>query len=174
MDADDVADCTWLKPGGAEAAAAIVAFLREIGISVVIEPVRGDALIPGLAVSDGAVRIDPAVPVRPGDVLHEAGHLAVTKSDARAGLAQVSADAGEEMATIAWSVAAARASGVGLDVLFHDDGYKGGAAAMRDAFADGRAGLGVPLLAWFGMTAEPHRAAETGIAAFPEMQRWLR
>ena len=61
-----------------------------------------------------------------------------------------------------------------LDVLFHDDGYKGGAAAMREAFADGRSGPGVPMLAWYGMTAEPHRAAKAGIPAFPAMQRWLR
>jgi len=40
-------------------------------------------------------------------------------------------------------------------------------------FADGH-GVGVPMLAWYGMTAEPHRAAERGMQPFPTMARWLR
>ncbi len=94
--------------------------------------------------------------------------------EARAAQGPVTDDPGEEMAAIAWAVAAAKACGVALDVLFHDDGYKGGAAAMREAFADDKAPLGVLLLAWYGMTAEPHRAAEAGIPEFPAMQRRLR
>ena len=67
------------------------------------------------------------------------------------------ADPGDEMAAIAWSVAAAHACDIPLDTLFMDEGYRGGAAALRTAFR-GDGNIGVPMLAFFGMTAEPRRA----------------
>ena len=45
--------------------------------------------------------------------------------------------------------------------------------SFRENFAANRT-LGVPMLAWYGMTAEVHRAKERGIPAFPAMTRWLR
>ena len=70
-------------------------------------------------------------------------------------------------------VAAAGACGIPLAVLFHAHGYRGGGDALRVAFASG-GWVGVPLLACYGMTAEPHRAAAQGKAPFPQMERWLR
>lgn len=164
----------WREPGGSGAAAAILAFFESVGIPVAYGAIAGSTLLPGMALAAGALQIDPAVAACPGDLLHEAGHYAVMTPEARAAQAAVTDDPGEEMAAIAWSVAAAKACGVALNVLFHDDGYKGGPTAMREAFAADKAPLGVPLLAWYGMTAEPHRTAEVGIPAFPAMQRWLR
>ena len=164
IDAQALAACRWREPGGPEAARTICAFLEAIGIAVEVAPIRVAGLLPGLAVHRGAVLIDPEAETFPGDLLHEAGHIAVTDPDFRATLDEVGDDPGEEMAAIAWSVAAARACGVPLEVLFHPEGYKGGVAAMIAAFADGR-GPGIPMLAWYEL-AEP--------GAFPAMTRWLR
>lgn len=160
----DVAECRWHEPGGADAAQTIAAFLESIGIGLQVGAVEASAFLPGLAIEQGTIRIDPAMQVWPGDLLHEAGHIAVTEPEKRASLDQPGADAGEEMAAIAWSVAAARACGVGLDVLFHLEGYKGDAAWLAAEFAKGNP-FGVPLLGWYGLTNE---------AQFPAMSRWLR
>lgn len=159
-----IAECRWREPGGVGAAQAICGFLDEIGITVEVAPIPTPGLLPGLAVHRGAVLVDPEAEVFPGDLLHEAGHIAVTSPELRATLDEVGDDPGEEMAAIAWSVAAARACGVPLEVLFHPEGYKGGAAAMIAAFADNR-GPGIPMLGWYGLA---------GDAGFPTMTRWLR
>jgi hypothetical protein len=164
--------CRWLEPGGPAAARTIAAFLAGIGIELEAGPTDASVL-PGMTVVGGCVRVDPAVPAYPGDLLHEAGHLAVCDPELRASVERIDDDPAEEMAAIAWSVAAARACGLDLDVVFHEDGYRGGAESLRAAFADGPS-LGVPMLAWYGMTAEPHRAAERGMQPFPTMARWLR
>ena len=82
-------------------------------------------------------------------------------------------DGGEEMASIAWSYAAAIHLGIEPAVVFHPDGYRGGSAAILDNFTHGRY-FGVPLLQWFGMTFEPNQAETGGGEAFPAMRRWIR
>ncbi|MFM5895367.1 MAG: hypothetical protein ACKOQM_13165 [Novosphingobium sp.] len=164
IDAEELSRCSWHEPGGLAAAQTIVSFLDQIGLTVTVGADLGETFLPGLAIRSGAIVIDPAARVWPGDLLHEAGHVAVTEAPARAELDQPPADGGTEMAAIAWSVAAALACGVGLDVLFHQEGYKGDATWLRGQFAVGKP-FGVPLLAWYGLTSE---------VEFPEMQRWLR
>jgi hypothetical protein len=141
----------------------IAGFLARIGIPLALEP-AGDGLLPGLTVRDGGIVADPERLLYPGDLLHEAGHIAVTDPALRPTLCDVSDDPGEEMAAIAWSWAAAAELGLDPEVVFHADGYRGGSAAIVDAFAN-RRWFGVPLLACWGMTEEP---------IFPRMLRWLR
>lgn len=160
----DLALCQWQEPGGAEAAQRIAAFLGKIGVSVSVAPIDGPMFLAGMAVQDGGIVVNPAAPAWPGDLLHEAGHIAVTEPASRAGLSDVSADPGEEMAAIAWSVAAAHACSVPLDVLFHPQGYKGDSDNLAELFGKG-APFGVPLLVWYGMTSAD---------AFPAMAQWMR
>ena len=167
-----VRQCRWIEPGGLDAALRIGAFLQEIGIEVEVGPVEGSVL-PGMTVRRGRICVDPDIPAYPGDLLHEAGHVAVSDPATRDAIEAIEADPGDEMAAIAWSVAAAHACGIPLETLFFDEGYRGGAVALRKAFT-GRAAVGVPMLASFEMTAEPHRAEEWGVPAFPAMSRWLR
>lgn len=166
------ARCHWLGHNGEEEAARILAFLDSIGIAVAVGDAQG-SLLPGITVRCGRIIIDPAVPAWPGDLLHDAGHIAVTPPEDRYVRAEISHDPAEEMGAIAWSVAAAAAIDIPVESVFHDAGYRGGSDAMITSFRDAPS-IGVPWLAWLGMTAEPHRAAESGIAAFPAMQRWLR
>ena len=174
ISATDLSGCRWREPGGLAAAQAICSFLQEIGIALRIEQVECEMFLPGIDVHQGAVRVDPTRDAFPGDLLHEAGHLAVVEAQRRVGASAFEAEPGEEMAAMAWSVAAAMHLGLPLEVVFHPEGYRGGSDAMLIAFAGGACGPGVPLLSAWGMSAEPARAAEWGRAPFPAMTRWLR
>lgn len=150
----------------------ILGFLARIGIEVRAEPLA-DTFLPGLAVRDGGLVYDPDRLLYPGDLLHEAGHIAVTDPARRPGLSLVSDDPGEEMAAIAWSWAAAVEIGLAPEILFHDGGYRGASRAFIENFSSGR-DVGVPWLAAWDMTQERHRARKQGGIAFPRMRRWLR
>ena len=156
--------CRWHEPGGLAAAETIAAFLEGAGIHLKVEPLTGPSFVPGLAIENGTIQIDPGGAAHPGDLLHEAGHIAVAEPARRALLSEVGVDGGEEMAAIAWSVAAARACGVELAVLFHPEGYKGESEWLRGLFEQGQP-FGVPLLAWYGLTSAQD---------YPSMTRWLR
>lgn len=159
-----LAACHWLEPGGETAATRITAFLDRIGLPLHIGPVRPDRLIPGMDVQGGVLWIEPFTPLYPGDLLHEAGHIAVTDPAIRATLSDIAEDPAEEMAAIAWSWAAAQAAGIDAATLFHDHGYKGGGSYLVDAFSQGR-WVGLPMLIYYGMT---------DAASYPAMTRWLR
>lgn len=154
--------------------ARIVPFLERIDIPVVVEQVPGAALLPGATVRRGALVFDPEHLAWPGDLLHEAGHIAVTDPAARATREDVSADPGEELAAMAWSYAAAIELGIDPEIVFHAGGYHGGGANYLASYTGGGTGIGVPMLQFYGMSAEPHQAEALGRAAFPAMSRWLR
>ena len=146
----------------------ILTFLQRIGLSVVAGTVPADAVLPAMTVRGGAVVYDPAQPGRVGDLLHEAGHLAVTDPMLRNTLSQVGNDPAEEMATIAWSYAAAMAIGVPVGTLFHA-GYKGGAGYLIAAFAERRF-IGLPMLQYWRMAVRDDQEGPR----FPAMRTWLR
>lgn len=152
----------------------IVDFLVEIGIEVRKDQIVDETFLPGIHVVDGALVIDESRLTYPGDLLHEAGHLAVVPPSRRRELhTHVGDDPAEEMMAIAWSYAAAVHIGLDVRVLFHDGGYKGGGASLAENFTEGRT-VGVPMLAWVGLTAEARRAEELGVVPYPHMLRWLR
>lgn len=149
----------------------IVAFVRSVGIPVETASLAGETFLPGVVVAAGGLRVDPGRLSWPGDLLHEAGHVAV--GDPARPENGVSDDPGEEMAAIAWSYAAALELGLAPDILFHAGGYRGGARALIENFAQGGY-VGVPMLAMWGLTHEPHRAKAMGARPYPHMLRWRR
>jgi hypothetical protein len=150
----------------------IVNFLTAIGLEVRTGTLSEDFL-PGIRIDAGVMTVDPARLSYCGDLLHEAGHLAVLPSAERNGAApNVSKDGGEEMAAIAWSYAAAFHLGLDPKIVFHDGGYRGGSDSIVENFGEGRY-FGVPLLEWMGLTATKS-AAERGVPPYPYMIRWLR
>ncbi len=153
----------------------IVAFIESVGLPVSFGPLDAPTFLPGVRIERGALRVDPDRLTHPGDLLHEAGHLAVAAPEVRATLdGDVGAGGpGEEMAAIAWSWAALVHLGLDPAVVFHADGYQGGSDALIENFSAGRY-IGAPLLQWMGLTLDPERAAEAGAEPFPAMQRWLR
>lgn len=152
----------------------IVAFLRGIGLPIEWGDVPEDAFLPGVLVRGGGLRIDAKRLAHPGDLLHEAGHLAGLTGEERLRAAgRVCDDGGLEMMALAWSYAAAVHLGLPPGVVFHADGYKGDADNLIENFSAGRP-IGVPMLQYFGLSCEPRLAAERGVSAYPHMLRWLR
>ncbi len=150
----------------------LVTFVRSIGIDVRTATLPERTVLPGLDIRHGAILVDEARMTHPGDILHEAGHLAVTdplKRDAP----QLSPTPADEMTSIAWSYAALRHLELDPAVVFHHDGYKGGASSLIENFTAGHY-FGVLLLQFYGMAVEPRRATETGAEPYPHMLRWLR
>jgi hypothetical protein len=152
----------------------IVRFLQEIGLEVRPGEVVGETFVPGIEVRAGALLFDEAKLLYPGDLLHEAGHLAVMTPKERAiANATVDTGPGEEMAAIAWSYAAALHIGIDLAIVFHPEGYKGDSKMILENFA-GECYFGVPLLGWFGLTTEERMAAKLNTEPYPKMAKWLR
>jgi hypothetical protein len=150
----------------------LAAFVRGVGIDVRAASLPEPTLLPGIDIRGGTVLVDESRLIYPGDILHEAGHLAVTDPAERS-QPKLSPNDGDEMAALAWSYAAARHLGIAPEIVFHAAGYRGGGANLVENFSNGRL-IGVPLLQWYGMTVEPRHAAAHGVAPFPHMLRWLR
>ena len=106
----------------------IVAFLREIGIPVRTAEVPDDTFLPGIEVERGGLLYDEARLTWPGDLLHEAGHIAVAPPAVRELLGGAMEEPpGVDMAqlewgAIAWSYAAAPDIGIDPAEVFHGGG----------------------------------------------------
>ncbi len=154
--------------------AQIAEFLNSIGIPMQTGAVPPDAFLPGIAVTPQGLQVDEAALLYPGDLLHEAGHLAVAAPTTRFTLHHhVGDDPAEEMMAIAWSYAAVVHLGIDPSIVFHPQGYKGAAASILENFQAGRY-FGVPMLQYHGMCADAQRAAASGVPAYPGMHHWLR
>jgi hypothetical protein len=150
----------------------IIHFLRSIGLTVQERTIAEPTVLPGITVDRGELVVDREKLLYPGDLLHEAGHLAVIPAAERASLHQnVGDDGGMEMGAIAWSYAAASHLSLPSDVVFHGNGYRGDASSLIENFAEGRY-LGVPVLVWRGL-AEGDSAAPAASTHYPKMKRWL-
>ena len=142
----------------------IVEFLTTIGLEVRFEAIEAPTILPGLTVDHGVLVVDEAHLAHVGDLLHEAGHLAVVPpADRSAMTVDMGSDGGMEMGALAWSYAAARHLDLHPEVVFHDEGYRGDARNLIENFDEGRY-VGVPILVWRGMTTTE---------AFPSMATWL-
>ncbi|WP_343698077.1 hypothetical protein [Flavobacterium sp.] len=155
----------------------VLRFLDEIGITV-IEKDLGDTFLPGLDLGSNCIYIDYDKLLYPGDILHEAGHLAVTTSAERklVGTNEISTDwptQGEEIAAILWSFAAANHLELPLEFVFHPNGYKNDSEWLISNFSN-KNYLGLPLLEWMGLCLGNERAEKENKKAFPAMQKWLR
>lgn len=157
----------------------IVEFLLEIGIPVTFGSVPSDKeFLPGICISNGGLIVDKATLKYPGDILHEAGHLAVVPSKERQfidGVLDTNTDksAGEEMMAIAWSYAAAVHLNIDPLIVFHENGYKGSGETIVKNFSEGRY-FGLPMLQWVGLTLDNKNAAEKNQQPYPSMLSWLR
>jgi hypothetical protein len=152
--------------------ARIFQFLNEINVPYYFTEIESETFLPGIKIKNGELQIDLNKLKYPGDLLHEAGHIAVTASDTRKALndnivENDEAKAGDEMAVLLWSYAAALKIGLAIEIVFHEEGYKGEATWLRQQF-EGKNYLGLPLLQWMKMTEIE------GESAFPKMKTWLR
>lgn len=156
---------------------AIIAFLNNIGIETIIRPIPGHCFLPGVSMEAGKIIIDTEKLLYPGDILHEAGHIAVMPPEVRSDMDEVlpSTDLhqGGEMMALAWSYAACVHIGIDPHVVFHADGYKGDGEQLAKHYNENPA-IGIPMLQWCGMTCDSKKAKELNKLPFPAMQFWLR
>ncbi len=155
----------------------VISFLRDIGLVVTEAEVPSDSFLPGLRIVQGGLQVDLDRLRWPGDLLHEAGHLAVvpaalrgTMDDALAELPPV--PHGGEIEATAWAWAALRYLGMPSEVLFHEGGYHGRSQGLRTTFELG-VYLGAAGLVSAGLAATPTQAS-AGAAPYPHLMAWLR
>jgi hypothetical protein len=152
----------------------MVEFLTQIGLPVRMEAFEHATFLPGVAIERGVLIVDKARLLYPGDLLHEAGHMAVAPPAVRAAMHQtVGADPAEEMMALSWSYAAARHLDIDPALVFHPQGYKGGSQRLLEMFEE-ETYLALPMLQWCGMAYDKSRAEAEGAEPFPAMRRWLR
>ena len=154
----------------------ILAFLQAIGLPLVEVDLSADGtFLPGMALRNGGLAYDPVHLRHPGDLLHEAGHLAVLPPEirAKAGAEDLMGAPATEVAAIAWSVAASMHLKLPLDVVFHEEGYRGHHRALAMSYALG-VYPGLPGLESAGLAVGPEGGARLGVAPYPSMIRWLR
>ena len=149
-----------------------IKFLHQIGVETIFKPLdKEQCFLPGLMIDQGRIFIDRDNLAFPGDILHEAAHIALVPADERSVLKGEDIGkrrdaAAEEMAAIAWTYAACLHLNIDPSFVFHEQGYKGAASSIADNFKEGKS-FGVPILQWLGMT---------GIDGcnYPAMIKWRR
>lgn len=156
----------------------ILPFLEKIGIPFQFTELTKDSFLPGLSIENGSILIDKDRLKHPGDILHEAAHIAVVPGNERGTLnaSEIAArkdNAAEEMMAIAWSYAAATHLAIDPRIVFHDDGYQGGGSSIAENFAEGKY-FGVPMLEWAGMCMENKKNRQLTTNTYPHMLIWLR
>lgn len=155
----------------------ILRFLEEIGIQIIEIKLDKTTFLPGLALGSNCMYVDFDQLKYPGDLLHEAGHLAVTDGETRKNINNISNEEwptqGEEIAAILWSYAALTHLSINPSFVFHPDGYKGNSEWFISNFTNANY-IGLPFLEWAGLALSDKNANLLGKKAFPVMQKWIR
>lgn len=156
----------------------IVGFLRDVGLGIDEGPVPDDAFLPGVRIASGRIVFERARLQWPGDLLHEAGHLATTPASHRAKLcddlaAHEEHPYGGEVEATAWAYAAIVALELDPALLFHSGGYQGRSPSLIATFSLG-VFPGCQGLSKAGMTVIGEVARERGVPPYPHMLLWLR
>jgi hypothetical protein len=156
----------------------IAAFLTGIGLVISAAALTDDTFLPGICIANGNILVDADKLAYAGDLLHEAGHLAVAAPELRATLGGELTFPGEIMEPIeaqamAWSYAAALHLELDPSIVFHQGGYGGQAERLLLNFSLG-VYIGVNGLEQAGLTVTGQRAADLGLSPYPKMIKWLR
>ena len=107
-------------------------FIKSIGIKITFTSLNEQpCFLPGLLIDNGSILVDKDKLLFPGDILHEAAHIALVPEEERKTLdgeiiGKRKDAAAEEMAAIAWSYAACLHLDIDPHFVFHEKGYKNG------------------------------------------------
>lgn len=156
----------------------VLHFLKEIGIQIIEKKLDRSTFLPGLSLGHNCIYVDFDKLKYPGDLLHEAGHLAVTDGETRIKIDTGITNGewptqGEEIAAILWSYAALTYLNLDPSFVFHSNGYKGNSEWFISNFSNGNY-IGLPFLEWAGLALNEKRAQLENKEAFPVMQKWIR
>ncbi|MDN3670646.1 hypothetical protein QWY93_15085 [Echinicola jeungdonensis] len=147
----------------------ILSFLNQIDIKVIETALKEDTFLPGIKIDKGRLLYDPDKLEHPGDLLHEAGHMALMTPKEAVLIEGNVADfrppgQDDEIGVQAWTFAAVLHLDLPPEVVFHDAGYHGESQWLMELFQSGKY-PGLSLLAWMGLCEE---------SKFPKMKRWVR
>lgn len=154
----------------------IVQFVKEIGLEIQEKKIESNSFLPGIQIELGQILYDTSKLNHPGDILHEAGHLALMKPNERA-VASGDLEPGDgktmnqnslEIGVILWTWAVIKDLGIDPRIVFHQEGYKGSSEWYIKQF-EARNYIGLPLLIWMSLTDDLD-----GEVPFPKMKKWLR
>jgi hypothetical protein len=170
-------DITGMSLYEKQALESCITFLNSLGIKTIKEKLPPGCFLPGLSIKEGSIIIDMEMLKFPGDILHEAGHIAIVPFAERATLNEMTIgkrenSQAEEMMAIAWSYAACVHIGLDPYFVFHDKGYKGGGSYIADNFRD-KQYFGLPMLQWKGMAADEKNAVILNVQPYPNMIKWM-
>ena len=154
-------------------------FLETIGLKVEEGEIPESTFVPGIHILNGTLWIDRSKLTYPGDLLHEAGHLALMEPEKRVEASgdlepgngiTLNADS-LEVGVILWTYAAIVELGIDPKIVFHDEGYRGASDWYIDTFSSGNY-VGLPLLQWMGLCKNSDEISS--ILPFPHMIKWVR
>ncbi|MBC3873948.1 hypothetical protein H8K55_10125 [Undibacterium sp. LX15W] len=153
-------------------------FVEGLGITIIFRQLHAPTFLPGLDLGPNCIYVDSEKLLYPGDLLHEAGHLAVTTAPQRAAVGSAALELpwptdGEEIAAVLWSYAAAVHLEIPLEIVFHSEGYKNESGWLIDHFQQ-KQFIGLPLLQWMGLCYDEQQAPLHQAQPFPVMRKWMR
>lgn len=154
-----------------------VAFINDIGIATSFRSIGPDSFLPGFLIENGVLVIDKDILQYPGDILHEAGHIAVVPFADRARLTEAAIikrrdREAEEVMAIAWSYAACIHLMIDPVFVFHADGYRGGSNTIIDSCSKNEY-MGMFMLQSVGMAADGKKKGSNA-QTYPHMIKWVR
>jgi len=154
----------------------IARFIRDIGLDLEFRPIDTPTFLPGIHIENGVVQADPEKLLYPGDLLHEAGHLALLPSEERKKITG-NVEPGDnkqnslEMGVICWTWAAILHLDIDPTVVFHKAGYHGASNYYIQMFSTGQF-IGLPVLQWMELCK--HQSDTSDLEPFPHMVKWIR
>jgi hypothetical protein len=154
----------------------ITDFVEAIGLPVAFRAIEKPTFLPGLLLENGSIVIDQEKLLYPGDILHEAGHLAAYSPEMRATIGDPLPEymnAGFEMMAMAWSYAASIHIGIDPAIVFHEHGYRGAGSHLLQTYKDGSY-IGLPMLQYLGLAYDKKKANELTAPSYPNMVCWLK
>lgn len=154
----------------------IIAFLQDIGIAVKKGKINEETFLPGIKIDCGEMLVDEDKLTYPGDLIHEAGLIALTPKAEREKLngnvdEEKNSKDSLESGAILWSWAALTYLELDPRIVFHEDGYRGATDWFIENFSSGNY-IGLPLLQWMEMCK--HQDSDENIPEFPHLIKWLR
>lgn len=147
----------------------ILAFLDKIGIPNQPKILDETCVLPGVLIDKGILYYDLSRLENPGDLIHEAGHIALMTQDERNKIVgnvkeYRSPAEDDELGVLAWSYAASKYLDLKPEVIFHENGYHGQSSQLVHGYATGQ-NLGLPLLVWMNLC---------DYETYPAMKKWVR
>lgn len=154
----------------------IIAFLQEIDLVVKRGKISEETFLPGIKIERGEILVDEDKLTYPGDLIHEAGHIALTPKAERAELngnvdEEKNSKDSLESGAILWSWGTLTYLELDPEVVFHEGGYRGTSEWFIENFTSGNY-IGLPLLQWMKLCKHPD--SEEDVPGFPHMIKWLR